>query len=89
MTQFEISLEKQALMPNPPISNFLFDPSPLPAKKSTKLGAGGFMSAVEEIEGGVSKGTFGKWAGCELCHSVNLVVCRSRPGLEVWMRRGS
>jgi hypothetical protein len=35
--------------------------SPLPAKKSMKLGAGGFMSAFEELEGGVPKGDFGKW----------------------------
>jgi hypothetical protein len=39
---------------------------PLPAKKSTKLGAGGVVGAVEEIEGGVSKGDFGEWekSGC-------------------------
>jgi hypothetical protein len=34
--------------------------SPPPAKKSTKFGAGGVTSAIEEIEGGLSKGDFGR-----------------------------
>jgi hypothetical protein len=33
--------------------------SPLPAKKSTKLGAGEFMR-LEQLEGGLSKGDFGE-----------------------------
>jgi hypothetical protein len=36
---------------NPLIPNLFSNSSPLPAKKSTKLGAGGVMSAVEELEG--------------------------------------
>lgn len=32
--------------------------SPLPAKKSTKLGAGGIIRAFEKLEGGLSKGAF-------------------------------
>jgi hypothetical protein len=42
--------------------------SPLPAKKSTKLGAGGFMRSFEQLEGGLSKGDFGErekcWSDC-------------------------
>jgi hypothetical protein len=33
---------------------------PLPAKKSTKLGAGGFMRSFEQLEGGLSKRDFEK-----------------------------
>ena len=34
--------------------------SPLPAKKSTKLGEGGFMRSFEQLKGGFSKGDFGE-----------------------------
>jgi hypothetical protein len=39
--------------------------TPLPATKSTKLGAGGVMSAVEKLEAGLSKEDF-EMAGTDL-----------------------
>lgn len=33
---------------------------PNPAKKSTKLGAGGFIRSFEQLEDGLSKGDFGR-----------------------------
>jgi hypothetical protein len=45
--------ETQTPISNPPMSNLF---PPLPAKKSTKFGAGGVMSAVEEFEGGGQRG---------------------------------
>lgn len=54
---------------NPSISNLLSLPIPLPAKKSTKLGADGFMWAFPQLEGGVSKGDFGEWETDRCCNA--------------------
>jgi hypothetical protein len=43
-------------MSKPPISNLLSVPSPLPAKKSTMLGAGGVMKSFGKVEGGYQRG---------------------------------
>jgi len=61
-------------------------PSPLPAKKSTKLGAGGFMSAVEEIEGGVSNRHFGKWEDVALRELIQVMNGLSLCHAGAWMR---
>ena len=41
--------------------------SPLPAKKSTRLGGGGVMTIVEEFEGGGRRGALGSGRG-EMLH---------------------